>query len=398
MRHKAMRRFTFAGTWVVVLAAALLTLVVIATAGCGQGTTAATSGVDSTASPTSTSASTPTSASAPSTTATSSTTVETDPATEKTLVDMGGNTVVVPATVDRIAITCQGGAAQEIAVLGGAGKIVALPSQKRFTTLLKAYPDLAGLPEVGTFDNVNIEALMNVKPDVVIASRSAKRGNEAIRNAGIPVVEINTGANNKIAACEKEFKLIGELLGNPQRADELVGFWDQQLKAISDRLQGVPSDAARRVYYVLGALNHTNGGDLWGQAFITAAGGVNVAESLGTGRDVDLEQVIKWNPDVMILSSNEGSFVSISDVLGSNQLEGVKAVENEQVFLCPVGGFWWDRPSPEAILGITWLAKTLYPEHCGDVDLQGVTKEFFSSFYGYDLSTAEFEAFLAPTP
>ncbi|MGI5939292.1 MAG: ABC transporter substrate-binding protein [Thermoleophilia bacterium] len=197
-----------------------------------------------------------------------------------TLTDMGGNTVVVPATVNRIAITCQGGAAQAVSVMGGASKIVALPSQKKFTTLLKAYPDLAQLPDVGTFDNVNIESLLSVKPDVVIASKTAKKGNAAIRNAGIPVVEINTGANNKPESCIKEFKLIGDLLGDPATAAELTTFWEKQMQAINDRLQNLSADERVRVYYVLGALTHTNGGDAWGQALITAAGGVNVAQSL----------------------------------------------------------------------------------------------------------------------
>ncbi|MBN1630856.1 MAG: ABC transporter substrate-binding protein [Thermoleophilia bacterium] len=364
-------RRMFVGVWVALLVAALLAIVAVGTAGCGDDATAA-------------------SASAPAMT-------ETTIATEKTLVDMGGNEVIVPATVERIAITCQGGAAQEVAVLGGAGKIVALPSQKKFTTLLKAYPGLAELPEVGTFDNVNIESLLGVKADVVISSKSAKKGNEAIRNAGIPVIEINTGANNKVEACEKEFRLIGELLGDSQTAGDLVAFWDQQLQSIADRLESVPPEDRVEVYYVLGALTHTNGGELWGQALISAAGGINVAETLGTVKDIDPEQVIKWNPEAMILSSNEGQFVSIGEILDNAQLKGIEAVKSRKIFLCPVSGFWWDRPSPEAILGITWLARTLYPEQCKELDLESLTKEFFKRFYDYELSTPEFEAFLAPT-
>jgi len=375
-------------TWPAVGIAVVLVALALVVAACGESATTTT--MSSAASETTVSSSTSTSVA-------SATSEMTGAASEKTLVDMGGNTIVVPATVNRIAITCQGGAAQEVAVLGGADKIVALPSQKNFTTLLKAYPRLGELPEVGTFDNVSIEALLKLDPDVVIAGKSAKGGNEAIKNVGIPVVGINTGANREMAGCEKEFKLIGELLGNPQAADNLVSFWDQQLETISHALRSVPADAKARVYYVLGALTHTNGGESWGQALITAAGGINVAESLGTAKDTDLEQVMKWNPEVMILSSNEGQFVSISDVINNPRLKNIEAVKNNQVYLCPVGGFWWDRPSPEAILGITWLAKTLYPNECADIDLEGVTKDFFKRFYGYDLSTAEFEAFLAPT-
>jgi iron complex transport system substrate-binding protein len=71
----------------------------------------------------------------------------------------------------------------------------------------------------------------------------------------------------------------------------------------------------------------------------------------------------------------------------------VRAVRENAVYRCPVGAFWWDRPSPEAILGIMWLAKTLYPSACADVDIKGETDSFFRRFYGYNLSDEEYEAF-----
>lgn len=376
-------------TWPAAGIAVVLVALALVVAACGESATTTT--MSSAASETTVSSSTSTSV-APATSET------TGAASEKTLVDMGGNTVVVPATVNRIAITCEGGAAQEVAVLGGADKIVALPSSlKKFTTLLKAYPRLGELPEVGTFDNVGIEALVKLDPDVVIASKGSKLGNEAIKNVGIPVVGINCGANREMAGCEKEFKLIGELLGNPQAADNLVSFWDQQLETISRAVESVPADAKVRVYYARGGstLTFTEGGEGWVQALITAAGGINVAESLGSATDTDLEQVIKWNPEVMIVSTSLD--MSVSDVMNNSRLRSIEAVKNNRVFLCPVGGFSWHRPGPEAILGATWLAKTLYPKECADIDLERLTKDFFKRFYGYDLSTAELEALLAPT-
>jgi len=109
-------------TWPAVGIAVVLVALALVVAACGESATSTT--MSSAASETTVSSSTSTSAAS----ATSETT--SSAASEKTLVDMGGNKVVVPATVNRIGITCQGGAAQEVAVLGGADKIVALPSQK----------------------------------------------------------------------------------------------------------------------------------------------------------------------------------------------------------------------------------------------------------------------------
>ncbi|BBO93397.1 hypothetical protein [Desulfosarcina ovata] len=65
------------------------------------------------------------------------------------------------------------------------------------------------------------------------------------------------------------------------------------------------------------------------------------------------------------------------------------------LFACPIGTFWWDRPSPEAILGILWLAKTLYPRQMEAMSIKTETKRFFSRFYHYALSDAEFNAFFS---
>jgi iron complex transport system substrate-binding protein len=72
-------------------------------------------------------------------------------------------------------------------------------------------------------------------------------------------------------------------------------------------------------------------------------------------------------------------------------------VQNDRVFIAPVGGFWWDRPSPEAILGIVWLAKVLYPDAMREMDLYAHTQKFYHEFYGYDLTHKEYETFFATT-
>jgi iron complex transport system substrate-binding protein len=317
------------------------------------------------------------------------------PAT-RVITDMGGIDVTVPCDINRIVITCMGGATHEVAAIGGAAKIVAQPSMQKFPVLLKIYPGFANLPTVGTFNNINIEEILTLEPDVVINSKTSTEGNQKLMNAGVPVIGVNTGRGD-IAGILDEFAMTGELLNDIARSDELITFWSEQLEVIEDRLQNIPVENRKKVYYVLGAITHTNGSAAWGQALITTAGGINVAAEIGAERDIVLEQLLVWNPDVMILSSNEGTFVSVEDITGNTQLEDIKAVTDGELHLCPVGTFWWDRPAPEAILGITWLAKTLYPESFADVDLKALSKDFYNRFYDYELSDEEFNAFLAPT-
>ncbi len=319
----------------------------------------------------------------------------TQPST-KVVMDMGGVAVTVPYEINRIIVTCMGGATHEIAAVGGASKIVAQPSMQKFPVLLKIYPDFAVLPTVGTFNNINVEEILKLEPDVVVNSKTSTEGNQKIVYAGVPVIRVNTGRSD-VTGILAEFAMTGELLNNTTRSDELITFWSEQLEIIEERLADIPVESRKKVYYVLGSITHTNGSEAWGQALITTAGGINVAEEIGAERDIVLEQLLVWNPDVMILSSNEGTFVSVEDVTGNPQLQNIKAIIEGELHLCPVGTFWWDRPAPEAILGITWLAKTLYPEQFTDIDLKALSKDFYNRFYDYELSDEEFDGFLAPT-
>jgi len=315
----------------------------------------------------------------------------------RTVTDMMGNTVVVPQEVDRIVITCCGGATHEVMVMGAADKIVAQPAKCIMPELKVMKPEFSSVTDAGSFDEINVEQIIALHPDVVIASVTSEKGNTKLREAGIPVVTVMTGRGN-MSQMRLEFAMIGQLLGSWNQASSLDNYWDTKLALVKERVATIPADQKKRVYYMLGKTTHTNGGNWWGQEYITAAGGINVAEELGINRDTSLEQLVKWNPDVIIISSNEGTFIPIADVKSNAQLGSINAVKNNQLYECPIGSFWWDRPSPEAPLGILWLAKTLYPEKFSDIDLKAETRDFYRTYYGYTLSDAGFEKFLNPQP
>ena len=81
------------------------------------------------------------------------------------------------------------------------------------------------------------------------------------------------------------------------------------------------------------------------------------------------------------------------ELYADQRIQQMPAIENREVYVAPTGGFWWDRPSPEAPLAFMWLATTLYPEYTENIDLKAETRDYFARFYDYDLPDAEYEAF-----
>lgn len=305
------------------------------------------------------------------------------------VIDAKGNQFTIPESVDRIAITCNGGATHEVAIFGGADKIVAQPSMKRFPQLLKMYPVFNDVIDAGSFDDLNIEALVARKPDVALVGVSSEKGNAQIADVGIPTYVMLIGWA-AIDTLKQEFLNVGKILGNEAKAQELVERWNETFAELDKRAAGIPTSARKKVYYLSAAdITKANKKSSWGRTWVNAIGADFAVPESEIEGDVTIEKVFEWDPDVIVVQGGN----DIEALYANDQIKDLKAIRNRQVYSCPIAGFWWDRPSPEAILGFMWLAQTVYPEQMGDIDLKEEAKGFYRQFYGYELSDEEYLSF-----
>jgi len=138
-------------------------------------------------------------------------------------------------------------------------------------------------------------------------------------------------------------------------------------------------------------------GESVNRIMIEAAGGVNVANEVrGSWTKVNMEQVMAWNPEVIILSN-------FSEVLPGdlykNKLKGqdwsnIDAVKNKRVYKAPMGIYRWDAPCVETPLMIKWIAKVINPETFASYDMRDDLKAFYKQFFNYKLSDAELDQIL----
>lgn len=305
--------------------------------------------------------------------------------------DRLGREIATPPHLERIAITCYGGAVHEIALFLGEDNIVAHPGAQRFKFFEKLYPKLTTVKSVGTFNDVNLETLLKVKPDIVFAGITASQTNERIEAMGIPVFTLGTGKHTLETLLE-EFTQVGTLLSKQDKAKELVTYWNETLTSIEKVL--LKNQKKLKVLYANGSNQiSSESKGWWGDVFITKAGGINVAQDMTIKGTISAEKVLELNPDVLILSKNLSYQTSVDDIKKNPLYKNLSAVKNNQVYVAPVGGFWWDRPSPEAILGILWLSKILYPQEMQGMSLNEESKFFYEKFYNYKLIDSEYESF-----
>jgi iron complex transport system substrate-binding protein len=107
---------------------------------------------------------------------------------------------------------------------------------------------------------------------------------------------------------------------------------------------------------------------------------------------VSVEQVLAWNPDVII--TIEPAFAAA--VKRDPVWAPIKAVQTGRMYLSPTLPFGWVDfpPSVNRLIGLWWLAKALYPDRFPE-DLRPITRAFYRQFYHLDLTDAQIARVLA---
>ena len=194
-----------------------------------------------------------------------------------TITDMSGSEITVPTNIERIVVACQGGVAQEIAILGNPDSVVAMDSTYLFPIFAKMFPHFKEVPNPGGFDDLNMETILKLKPDVVINSITSSKGNAKLTENDIPVFQAFTGKATS-DNIYNEFRAFGELLNNTEKSEELVTYWYEKKQFISERMNKIPESERKTVFYDSNFASNKKlvTGIPWGISFVELSGGINV--------------------------------------------------------------------------------------------------------------------------
>jgi iron complex transport system substrate-binding protein len=318
---------------------------------------------------------------------------------KRTVTDALGNKVEIPAVVTRVADAWPANVGM-VLMLGGADKLVGITDQAQNQPWLrKLYPRVKDMPLISSGQSagdLNIETLIQTHPDVLLMSYAGGMPTwiDKVKEAKIPVVLMpaNNYEDMKVA-----IRTTAEVLGPSETAvaAEWLKYYDSNITRISTVIATVPQAQRPRVLHTLRPtiLTVDGVGGLVND-WITNSGGVNVTvEIKGNSGTATMEQIIKWNPDIIIVGT-EPNTENAQKIMTDPQWSGIKAVKDKKVYINPTGVYLWDRHSGEGALQILWAAKLLYPDKFQDVDLKKETKAFYTKFFHYDLTDADYDSII----
>lgn len=306
--------------------------------------------------------------------------------------DSLGREITFEGKVTKIAVS---GPLSQIYILPLAGDMLVGVSNAYAEDMQKYLPPyLYELQEIGQLyggkGEMDLEALLAADPDAVIDIGEAKGSiaedlDSLGEQTGIPFIHIDA----TVLTAGDAYRLLGKLLDREEEAENLASWCEGVLAQTNALMEKVDADGARKkVLYCLGddGTNVLAQGSYHAETVNLMTENLAVLEdvvSSGAGNEVDLEQILNWNPEVIIFAPE-----SIYDTVGdSAQWQSLTAVANGDYYETPYGPYGWlsSPPSVQRYLGILWLGELLYPEYV-EYDLQEQVTEYYKLFYSCDLT------------
>ncbi|MCP3875120.1 MAG: ABC transporter substrate-binding protein [Desulfobacteraceae bacterium] len=304
-----------------------------------------------------------------------------------TVVDSTGHTLTIEQHPNRIACL-YAFCGHVIAMLDRGKDMVAIVNGLKKDRLLhKLIPHIKQVPVPARGGIISIEALLKTKPDIVFLKpetaaiqaeiKKLTRFNLPYFVAGYHCMEEQMGI----------IEMMGTVIGRKQKAFAYTRYYKSIIDRVKKKTSHIPENKRVRLYHSVNEPRRTDAPGTIEADWTNAAGvnNVSVGRSLqgkGNKNFADIEQILLWNPDVIIVNEDGVD----QKILTDKKWSSIKAVQNTKVFAIPVGISRWGHPGGlETPLAILWTAKTVYPELFKEMDLKKEMVWFYKTFFNLNL-------------
>jgi iron complex transport system substrate-binding protein len=299
--------------------------------------------------------------------------------------------------------------AEMLRILDSTNKIVAVGGNEiRDASLF--FPELSKLPPVAgkRTGDPDYEAILSIHPDIFLPWSNEQRE----KLPGINMVSSKLYGLNSTG----DIKKLGYIFDKEKEAEEYIEWQENCLNKINEQVKKIPEEKRPRVLVGIFRPNgafyayHGPGGNTGMDELMTMIPMNSVGKELQKGSEMDMEWVIKQNPEIIILVESLGPTIGggptfagyqVDDpsqiaaerenVLNRPELADVKAVKEGKVYMMDYKLFSY---SQSMIVGAMYLAKWIYPDL--DLNPEAIHQEYLNRFQHLDYDLNEHGVFAYP--
>lgn len=178
---------------------------------------------------------------------------------------------------------------ESVWALGGSQRLVGVDRYSNWPA------ELAALPRLGGLDDAQIEAIAALKPDVVLASTSA-RSIDRLEALGFKVLRLKSETH---ADVRRTLVLLAELLGTPAEGERVWQRIQREIGAAAERVP--PARRGQRVYFEIGGGPYAAGRSSFIGETLSLLGMDNIVPAeLGPFPKLNPEFVVRALPQVVM--------------------------------------------------------------------------------------------------
>ncbi|WP_116953119.1 ABC transporter substrate-binding protein [Jiangella endophytica] len=302
-----------------------------------------------------------------------------------TITDEQDREVVLPAEVDRV-VSINSYNTELLVALGAGETIVGVDDRSVFRAPYGGFTDddVVGVD----FESLNYEKIVEADPDVVFIPRNGVWEDAAstLEQFDIPVVVLTVWDPT---IWTENVELVAEIVGAPERADEILEFTDGVHALVAERVEGLERVP---VYYEDGEAFSSAGSNSGKTVAIADAGGRNIFEDVGINDGlvitVDPVDVIAADPAV-ILREDISQFppyeqdslrASVDELLAREGWSQLSAVRSGRVVVYNAGPLDAAGRTFSSLYFGAWI----HPEAFADVDPDEYVRQWAQEFLGSD--------------
>ena len=274
------------------------------------------------------------------------------PAFPATLTDDEGTTVEL-ATEPRKIVSLTPATTEILFNLGVGDRVVG-----KVEDIANFPPEAAAIPVVGTFSGVDVEKVVGLEADLVIAGGSGGTPPDAIkqlRDLGIPVLVVYA---KDVEGAFRDITLTGEAVGASDAAADLVASMRAGFDQVAASTAGSPKP---RVFYETGDQPSIFGiaDDSVYAEMIELAGGTPITTGSSTNWEMPVEKLVEADPELIILGDSAYG-VTPEAVAARPGWASMSAVKERKIV--GIDDIVVTRPGPRLVEGLRLLVAAIHPE------------------------------------
>lgn len=307
-----------------------------------------------------------------------------------TITDMGGDTVTLPSTIERVVSTSDP-CTDMLVAFGQSDKLIGAYFRALDNPWFKEF--------CPTFDNIvsfdsyepETEALIEMDTDIIFVP-SRERA-VALREKGICALTIRYYTPDEVVSAAE---MLGEIFGGmaKTKSDSWINNFNEVREDMTKRLAEIPEGDKPVAYEILADKDRGPFRTYYGenQAWLAYAGGVLATKDYADATSQAMpteEAILSTNPDIIFIGGTYAT-KEYANLLKDEMWQNIAAVQNGNIFIEPTGATAWNSCSTTYPLLVYYCFSCMYPDQI-DFDLKEIAHDFYLEYYEIDFSDEQLE-------